>query len=80
MIEIVEKLDTLEKKTKGGFGKVKDDFKKLNESLDQRFAEVMPSTKPEEIEALKNDLQTAQQAIQAKIIEIETNMEALKAS
>ena len=32
--ETVDKLSKLESRTKGGFGKVKEDFKKLNESLD----------------------------------------------
>lgn len=32
--ETAEKLEKLEAKTKGGFGKVREDFKKLNESLD----------------------------------------------
>ena len=36
----MSKLQELEKKTKGGFAKVKDDFKMLNESIDKRFAEI----------------------------------------
>ena len=65
--ETAEKLEKLEAKTKGGFGKVREDFKKLNESLDQRFAEIQPRENPEADASLKEEMQVAQTQIQEKM-------------
>ena len=40
--ETVERLESLEKKTKGGFAKVKDDFKKVNESIQNSITFLEP--------------------------------------
>ena len=53
------KLQELQDRTKAGFGKVKDDFKKLNESLDARFAEIQSGLKQEDLEPIKTELAAA---------------------
>ena len=40
--ETMQKLADLEKKTKGGFGKVKEDMKKQKEEFEKRLSEIQP--------------------------------------
>ena len=49
-----EDFSKLETRTKGGFGKVKDDMKKLNEGLDKRLTELDIDSLRQEVNALKD--------------------------
>ena len=72
--ETARKLEELQEKTKAGFGKVKEDLKKqntslesLNESIDKRFAELQPGggVQDKDLEAVKESVASLKLSLSA---------------
>lgn len=66
-VNLAEQFLSLETKTKGGFGKVKEDIKKLADSVEASLAAIPAGLKSEDLHDLKTEIITAQTKVEEEI-------------